>query len=61
VKSFQTAPQKLEKLGRFLNNKKVLGAKNDLAFKVSDVQFANSLLKMECFLKVLEENGNREH
>jgi hypothetical protein len=45
VKIFHTALQKVEKVSRFKGQKIFLRTRNDLAFKVSDVQFGKALLK----------------
>jgi hypothetical protein len=44
VRSFQTALHKLQ-LGRFKDNKNIFASRNELAFIVSDVPSANSLLR----------------
>jgi hypothetical protein len=43
MESFQTALPQIKKLDRFKENKTFLAGRNDLAFVVSDVQFANCL------------------
>jgi hypothetical protein len=41
VKSFQTALQKLHRLGRFKDNNNTFAARNDLAFTVPGAQLGN--------------------